>query len=309
MEKFNELVLSAIELQKEVNTRLGGEDWMTSGNHYSAAVVGELIELAVTGVGAPGNESLVTHNNDLIEFADVLSFAISHCLVKGLDVENLLGRLKVSEHKPYDSFQLCNAALTNWTQGKYEEFFDTLGILLDVLNYHSNSALVLFHAKHDLNIFRSEYGYGEGNYNKIWDAQGNEDNYYLSNIVINTVWESNGSLDEMRKDILSQMSKQYELSMPGLIVAHKAKLQMPLPVWLETYNFVHGVCEKVVGYPWWKKVPEMSTAEVNYMVQRFCRRTVPMFQSKVEAEKACRRIATSMGLHDEFMEVVEKAIK
>jgi dimeric dUTPase (all-alpha-NTP-PPase superfamily) len=187
LQKIREVLVLQDNFNKIVNP-----NWQTAGYPFYRAVWLELGEF-VDGIGTwkwwkkaeRGNrEQCVLELVDVFHF--VLSDAIIHrrnedviqgCYIKALKAKNTNAKDK-DEYVFEEVETFIEFMLSSVRQGSgipLNSFFDVL-VSFDVT---LDELLEKYVGKNVLNKFRQDFGYKSGGYIKKWDADNNEDNFYL----------------------------------------------------------------------------------------------------------------------------------
>jgi hypothetical protein len=211
-----------LKLQDEVNSAISpeGERWCMPGNEPPAkfAIIDEMGEF-VRSIGYEWwKQSETDYENAIMELADMLAFAITSTGVKFYEfqLQNEVDNYSLYDEPEYTeesleslTKQVTVQALTIESVGDLANLFELTKVLAsklaEDLNVDYLSPFTTLIAKNYLNIFRTNNGYKEGTYKKIWAEK--EDNYYLQAFISGM---STDEVIEKREEIFNNLQLAYD---------------------------------------------------------------------------------------------------
>lgn len=191
---LNKLLISVLEVQNDVNVKMGGDAWVDSDNEYITALHVETAE-CIESIGYEWWKKRTEDRvNTLVELCDIFTFLISHSMQQN-DVPSLLLGLdaftfhdsSIAEIDKEDRNQEARYLLRGLTTET--ECYDSgaglvqLARICLLLDFSFKDLILTYLCKAKLNKFRTANGYKEGKYEKIWE-DGKEDNYHMMKLLL-----------------------------------------------------------------------------------------------------------------------------
>lgn len=191
---MNKLLTSVLEIQNDVNVKMGGDEWVDSDNEYITALHIETAE-CIESIGYEWwKKRTEDRTNTLVELCDIFTFLISHSMQQN-DVHTL--------HEGLNTFMVYDSDIAGAdkadcdTEARYllrsltteTECYDSgyglsqLARICLLLDFSFKDLILTYLCKAKLNKFRTANGYKEGKYKKIWE-DGKEDNYHMMKLLL-----------------------------------------------------------------------------------------------------------------------------
>lgn len=188
------VLLMTLEVQNDVNVKMGGEEWVDSDNEYITALHVETAE-CIESIGYEWwKKRTEDRANTLVELCDIFTFLISHSMQQN-DVHTLLEGLNTFTIYDSDIAEIDKSdreiearyllrSLTVDVEG-YDSGYglSQLARICLLLDFSFKDLILTYLCKAKLNKFRTANGYKEGNYKKIWE-DGKEDNYHMMKLLL-----------------------------------------------------------------------------------------------------------------------------
>jgi dimeric dUTPase (all-alpha-NTP-PPase superfamily) len=174
-----------MELQEQLEIRIGGSDWRNAGHDYALCVHMECAEL-IEAYGwkhwkhhEPDYDKMAMEVIDIWHF--VMAFLLEHNGDEHLD-EFLHMILTAADQYDPDTDLVTAAVGMSFLMFTAKQVpFGNFITLMAKCNMNFDQLYKLYISKNVLNWFRQEHGYKEGTYIKVW--AGREDNEHLQELM------------------------------------------------------------------------------------------------------------------------------
>ena len=175
-------LLVMLEMQDAMNARVN-PDWRQAGNAWYRAIWTECAEM----LDHYGWKWWKYQHPDLdqvrLELVDIMHFAMSDYLLQHDDNEAVAARIEAELCDPRQAGDIRGAieAMAQATIANRSMHYSDFANIMALIEMDFDQLYRLYIGKNELNFFRQDHGYMEGNYVKIWD--GREDNEHLAELL------------------------------------------------------------------------------------------------------------------------------
>ncbi|MFA7127591.1 MAG: dUTP diphosphatase [Sphaerochaeta sp.] len=210
IDQLNEL----IDLQKQFNSEVVGNDWQNKDLNFSLAILIEAVELVDSTDWKWWKKGEVDWNNILTELVDIFHFLISKLIITKSDqmlIPLFIG-FENANHKKVTSSDIIELINTEFIINYATQNFIGVFIVWSKIWYGMELNFIdlykQYKIKFILNQFRQKNGYKEGTYKKLWN--GKEDNIICKQLA-NEI-----NVEELETVLFDKLQSYYDKITPSM---------------------------------------------------------------------------------------------